>query len=74
MGAGPRSLLIVLFRMIPRFPPMRSMCECATPTTPGHTEATRAPAEPPTSVQPASHDPQPREPPHPKHSPMSQMS
>ena len=41
---------------------------------PRRTEAMRTLAEPPTAVQPASHDPQPREPPHPKHSPISQMS
>ncbi len=35
MGAGPWSLLTVLFRVIPRFPPTRSVRECATPTSPG---------------------------------------
>ena len=34
MGTGLRPLLTVLFRMIPRFPPVRGARECATPTTP----------------------------------------
>ena len=44
MGAGPWSLLTVLFRVIPRFPPTRSVRECATPTSPGvcgHRESRR---------------------------------
>ena len=44
MGAGPWSLLAVLFRVIPRFPPTRSVRECATPTSPGvcgHRESRR---------------------------------
>ena len=35
MGAGPWSLLTVLFRVIPRFPPEQGVRECATPTSPG---------------------------------------
>ena len=35
MGAGPWSLLTVLFRMIPRFPPTPGAGECATPAVPG---------------------------------------
>ena len=45
MGAGPRPLLTLLFRMIPRFPPTRSMRECATPTIPDRHRHTQAPAE-----------------------------
>ena len=35
MGARPLPLLMLLFRMIPRFPLTRNARECATPTTPG---------------------------------------
>ena len=47
MGTGPRPLLIVLFRMIPRFPPTPNARECAThpppPVHEGHEDAGRAP-------------------------------
>ena len=39
MGAGLWPLPTLPFRMITRFPPTRSIRECATPTTPGHTQA-----------------------------------
>ena len=72
MGAGPRSLLIVLFRMIPRFSPTRGARECATPTTPGgtreHQQSRPATVKPdPYNLQ--SRESPHREPPRPKHSP-----
>ena len=68
MGTGPRPLLIVLFRMIPWFPPTPDARECAThpppPVHEGHEDAGRAPPRPS-----SPHDSQPRKPPHPTHAP-----
>ena len=42
MGAGPRPLPTLLFRMIPRFPPTPNARKCATPTTRGHAGTSRS--------------------------------
>ena len=56
MGTGPRPLLIVLFRMIPWFPPTLDARECAThpppPVHEGHEDAGRAPPGRPAHTTP----------------------
>ena len=42
MGVGSWALLTALFRMIPRFPPARSVRECATSAAPAHAGISRA--------------------------------
>ena len=58
MGARPLPLLMLLFRMIPRFPLTRNARECATPTTPG---PRRHQWSRPAAVKPDPCDLQPRD-------------
>ena len=56
MGAGPRPLPTLLFRMIPRFPPTPSAHECALSTSPGTCGCRRSLPE---AAWPDSSDPSP---------------